>query len=256
MSLFGTMPPWAGVLAVLTAAALFVWASPVFVVLAFLALAAGLVFLVVRVFGRGSIRRPVMLCTAAFAAIVVASGLSSVLYPGLVERVGIGNSPTVGGMGTGSTAASSTEVTMIRAVDGDTVEISPAIDGIEDVRLIGMDTPETSGDCGTEPLAETAEDYTARYAGGRLTLEFDEERTDRYGRLLAYVYMADGEMLNEELVREGLAQVATFPPNVRHEEDFLEAQVRAREESAGIWGLSPGQQELLTDRGNGIGGGC
>ena len=63
-------------------------------------------------------------------------------------------------------------------------------------------------------------------------------------------------MLNEKLVRRGLAQVATFPPNTKHEEEFREAQTRAREEAVGIWGLDPGQQRLLADRGNGIGGAC
>jgi micrococcal nuclease len=143
-------------------------------------------------------------------------------------------------------------VTITRVVDGDTVEISPNVDGIEDVRFIGMDTPEASGECGAEPLAGAARDYTARYAGQRVSLEFGEERVDQYGRLLAYVRARDGSMLNEELVRRGLAQVATFPPNVRYEQDFREAQSQARQESEGIWGLVPYRQELLADRGNGI----
>lgn len=153
-------------------------------------------------------------------------------------------------------ASSTTAVTVTRVVDGDTIEITPEVDGIEDVRLIGMDTPEISGECGLEPLAREAEDYAARYTGERVILELGEERTDPYGRLLAYVYVPDAGMLNERLVRRGLAQVATFPPNVRYEEEFLDAQERAREESAGIWGLPSGQQRLLADRGNGIGGGC
>lgn len=147
-------------------------------------------------------------------------------------------------------------VTITRVIDGDTVEISPDIDGIEDVRLIGMDTPEVSGDCGREPLAGAAEDYTARYTGERMSLELGEERTDRYGRLLAYLRFSEGAMLNEELVREGLAQVATFPPDVKYEDEFLRAQARAQGEEAGIWGLPSDQQELLADRGNGIGGNC
>lgn len=247
MSLFGTPPPGAGTLAVLTAA-LFVWASPVFVVLAFLVLAGGLIFLCVRVFAGGSLRRSALL----FAMIVVAGG---VLYPSLAERAGVGKPESEDGQAA-STTESGRVVTVTRTIDGDTVEISPTIDGIEDVRLIGMDTPELSGGCGTEPLAREAASYTARYAGEGVTLEFGEERVDQYDRLLAYVYTPDGVMLNEELVRRGLAQVATFPPNVRYEGEFIEAQERAREEGAGIWGLEPGQQDLLADRGNGIGGDC
>lgn len=148
------------------------------------------------------------------------------------------------------------EVTIVRVIDGDTVEISPSIDGIEDVRLIGMDTPEISGDCGREPLADAARDYTARYAGESMSLRFGQERKDQYGRILAYLRTPEGVMLNKELLREGLAQVATFPPNVRDEDEFLKVQARAREEGAGIWSLSGKRQELLADRGNGIGGGC
>ena len=61
-------------------------------------------------------------------------------------------------------------------------------------------------------------------------------------------------MFNETLVEKGYAQVATFPPNVRHVGRFRKAQREARESGRGIWGLSRGQRCQLTDRGNGIGG--
>jgi micrococcal nuclease len=147
-------------------------------------------------------------------------------------------------------------VTMTRAVDGDTIEISPTVDGRTDVRLIGMDTPEVSSDCGKQPLADAAERYTARFTGERVALEFDEERIDPYDRLLAYVYVPSGSMLNEDLVSKGLAQVATFPPNIRYESRFIQAQDAASIYARGIWGLGYEESLLLEDRGNGIGGGC
>ena len=82
------------------------------------------------------------------------------------------------------------------------------------------------------------------------------ERTDRYGRLLAYVWLPEGSMFNEVLLKEGYAQVATFPPNVKYVERFEEAQREAREAGRGLWGLPEGQLCQQTDRGNGIGGGC
>lgn len=80
--------------------------------------------------------------------------------------------------------------TISRVVDGDTVEITPAVDGIEDVRLIGVDTPETrDSECGKQPYADEASAFTTRELEDQeVELEFDEERADQYGHLLAYVY--------------------------------------------------------------------
>ena len=74
--------------------------------------------------------------------------------------------------------------------------------------------------------------------GEEVRLELDLQKIDPYGRLLAYVYLPDGEMFNETLLRQGYAQVATFPPNVKYQERFLEAQREAREANRGLWGLS------------------
>ena len=82
------------------------------------------------------------------------------------------------------------------------------------------------------------------------------QKIDPYGRLLAYVYLPDGKMFNETLVEEGYARVATFPPNVRYVDRFLQAQREARGANRGLWGLSEGELCQQADRGNGIGGGC
>ncbi|MDQ3508523.1 MAG: thermonuclease family protein [Actinomycetota bacterium] len=148
------------------------------------------------------------------------------------------------------------EVTVARVVDGDTVEVFPAVSSTESVRLIGMDAPEEFGDSGAEPYAREATAFAEEsLAGEAVRLEFDEELIDDYGRALAYVHH-DGEMFNERLVEEGLAQVATFPPNTRHLELFEAAQERAREAERGIWSLPESESCLLRDRRNGVGGGC
>lgn len=150
------------------------------------------------------------------------------------------------------------DVSVVSVTDGDTIKVSPEIDGIEDVRLIGIDTPETAGSPrGGQPYGEEAAEFSEKKLGGqRVELRFDVEKKDQYDRLLAYVYMPDGSMFNETLLRRGYAQVATFPPNVRHLEDFESAQRMAREAGRGIWSLPAGQLCQLTDRGNGIGGDC
>ena len=143
-----------------------------------------------------------------------------------------------------------------RVVDGDTIEISPAVDGNEEVRLIGMDTPETKDPSEEmEPLGPEASAFATDSLTGRsVALEFDVEREDQYGRLLAYVYLG-GEMFNELLVEEGLAQAYPYDPNTRYEGRFAAAQEQARAAGIGIWGLELSQQCLLADRGNGIGEG-
>jgi micrococcal nuclease len=147
-------------------------------------------------------------------------------------------------------------VTVTRVVDGDTIEISPPFEGhYSTVRLIGVDTPETYS--GTQPYGPEASDFTRQYLEGEeVSLELDVEKVDPYGRLLAYVYLPNGEMFNETLVEEGYAQVATFPPNVKYTDRFIEAQREARAANRGLWGLSAAEQCQQTDRGNGIGGGC
>ena len=132
------------------------------------------------------------------------------------------------------------------------MDVSPEVQGNDTVRLIGVDTPERG-----EPLyAEAAEYARESLEGEQVTLELDIEEEDDYGRLLAYVYRSDGSMFNVALVREGYAQVATFPPNSRYLDRFEAAQEEARRAERGIWGLPAGEACALRDRGNGIGGGC
>ena len=81
---------------------------------------------------------------------------------------------------------------------------------------------------------------------GKLTIEFDVgERVDKYGRLLAYVYI-DGKSVQEQLLKEGLARVAyVYPPNTRYLSEFEEAQEEAKEKGIGIWSI----ENYVTDRG-------
>jgi len=145
-----------------------------------------------------------------------------------------------------------------RVVDGDTIRISPAIDGIDEVRLIGVDTPETKEPgCDVQPYGTEASEFTTReLQGEEVDLEFDEDREDRYDRLLAYVYK-DEDMFNETLLEEGYAQVYIVDPNDKYEDRFEEAQAEAQAAQRGIWRLPLAELALLTDRGNAIGGdGC
>ena len=147
-------------------------------------------------------------------------------------------------------------VTVSRVIDGDTIEVSPAVNGLKDVRLIGVDTPETVDPAeGVEPYGPQASAFTTRELSlHRVRLEFDKERMDQYGRVLAYVNLG-GSMFNEELVAKGYAQTYPYPPNTAHAATFAAAQRGARAAGLGIWSLTTAQKCELANRGNGIGEG-
>jgi len=141
--------------------------------------------------------------------------------------------------------------TIERVVDGDTlvVRVTGRTDGpgLGDavagrsyrVRLIGIDTPESVDP--RRPVEcfgrEAGDAMSALVAGRTVRLVKDVEETDRYERLLRYVYM-EAEMVNARLVANGYAHAYTYPPNVRHADLFVRLERAAREGARGLW--SPG----------------
>ncbi|MEM7609775.1 MAG: thermonuclease family protein [Myxococcota bacterium] len=126
-------------------------------------------------------------------------------------------------------------VELASITDGDTLRVR--LDGrSERVRLVGIDTPETENSPrGPQPFADEATDALRSLVRDRsLSLAFDTERRDRFGRLLAYLY-ADDTFVNAEMIREGWARPLTVPPNVRHAERFAALAAEARQARRGIW---------------------
>jgi micrococcal nuclease len=124
---------------------------------------------------------------------------------------------------------------VVRIVDGDTIHVRIG-DRTEKVRYIGVNTPEVHHPRkGEEPGGREASRVNRDLVAGKhVRLEFDVRDRDRYGRLLAYVWL-DDVMVNAELVRLGYAQVMTVPPNVRYQQLFLKLQRDAREAGRGLW---------------------
>lgn len=125
---------------------------------------------------------------------------------------------------------------VIRVVDGDTIEVW--LGGREeDVRLIGVDTPETvKPDTPVQCFGERASHFTRRgLTGRRVRLVFGVERRDVYGRLLAYAYLGD-RFFNPVLVRRGLARTLTIPPNDRFAPRFRRVELAAARAGRGLWG--------------------
>jgi micrococcal nuclease len=136
----------------------------------------------------------------------------------------------------GDEPPASATVYVTRAVDGDTIEVD--LGGHEeDVRYIGVDTPETvKPGTPVQCFGPQAHRFNARLVEHRrVRLVFGVERHDVYGRLLAYVYLGD-RFVNATLVRRGLARTLTIPPNDRFANRFKRLEVAASRAGRGLWG--------------------
>jgi micrococcal nuclease len=148
------------------------------------------------------------------------------------------------------------EATVLSWHDGDTLRVVLA-GRTQTVRLIGIDAPEVSPNDRARdqarrlgaPLRELLDlgrrsrDFASRLAppGTRVRLELDVQTTDRYGRLLSYLWLLDGSMVNERILEAGWALLLTVPPNVRHADRLREAQ-GARSRAVGLRRSGPGAQ--------------
>ena len=134
-----------------------------------------------------------------------------------------------------SSALAALDGPVVRVVDGDTIHVRIGA-RVEKVRYIGVNAPEVHHPTkGVEPGGREAAAVNRRLVQDQaVRLELDVQERDRYGRLLAYVWIG-GVMINAELVRLGYAQVMTVPPNVRYQEMFLKLQREAHQAGRGLW---------------------
>jgi micrococcal nuclease len=120
-----------------------------------------------------------------------------------------------------------------RVIDGDTVELTTG----EKVRLIGVDTPETKDP--RKPVqyfGKEATAFTQRLVEGkRVRLAYDQQRQDKYGRTLTYIYLEDGTFVNAEIIKQGYGFAYTRFP-FKYLEEFRQLEREAREAGRGLWG--------------------
>jgi endonuclease YncB( thermonuclease family) len=127
------------------------------------------------------------------------------------------------------------DATVISVIDGDTI-LAAVGNSTERIRYILVNTPELD-----EPLGSLAlEANRALVEGKTVRLERDRSDRDAYGRLLRYVYLPDGSLVNAELVRQGWAQVTAYPPDVARESELLELQQQAINAGIGQWAAQRG----------------
>ncbi len=138
---------------------------------------------------------------------------------------------------------------IISIIDGDNLKIDYKGQK-ESLRLIGIDTPESKDNKKAKwdakksgkdietiiEMGKIAMEYVEGLvkADDNIKIEFDIQERDKYGRLLGYVYLANGKMLNEEIIKAGYANVITVPPNVKYKDRFLKAYQEAREGKKGL----------------------
>ncbi len=127
--------------------------------------------------------------------------------------------------------ATASPCTLSRVIDADSVRCT---DGRE-IRLLSIDAPEIA----QRPWGDEARRAFIELAppGTRLTVEYDAERTDDFGRDLAYLFLSGGTLLNEELVARGYAVAFVIPPNRRYERRIRAAEERARAGGTGLWSV-------------------
>ena len=127
------------------------------------------------------------------------------------------------------------DILVTRVIDGDTIEVSIAGE-IYKVRYIGIDAPELDDKRAEySALAQEATRYNRQLVEGKtVRLEKDASETDRYGRLLRYVYV-DDIFVNAELARQGLAWAKAYPPDTKYQDTLEKAEAEARQDKIGIW---------------------
>ncbi len=122
---------------------------------------------------------------------------------------------------------------VVYVIDGDTIDVESQGQELR-VRYIGVDTPERD-----EPFYEEATEANRKMVDGEeIILVQDVSETDRYGRLLRYIYLPDGTFVNAELISQGYGRVVTFPPDVAQTELLTDLQQEAHENQRGLWGQS------------------
>ncbi|NQT28533.1 MAG: thermonuclease family protein [Candidatus Omnitrophica bacterium] len=134
------------------------------------------------------------------------------------------------------------QIKVTEVIDGDTIRLSNR----RLLRYIGLDTPEVrikdkGGDFKyqPQPFSLEAKEFNRKLVEGKtIRVEFDIEKTDRYGRLLGYCFL-DETFVNAKLIEQGYAVLYTYPPNVKYVEFFIDAQKKAREMEKGLWGSFP-----------------
>lgn len=183
----------------------------------------------------GKYRQIVLLLLGAVFFFVMGGVVLSKSFQSTKLKTQVLPSPEVQSFATEPSNVSSETSNLIRVdrvVDGDTI----VLEGGWVLRYIGIDTPETKDP--RKPVqcfGEKASEENKKLVEGKMVrLEKDVSETDRYGRLLRYVYV-DDIFVNDYLVKGGFSHASSYPPDVRYQQQFTQSEKEARENNRGLW---------------------
>lgn len=184
----------------------------------------------------------VLFLSVLVSSILIWQGLNLDINEQKSEVLGTLNSVPEKSLATAASSSSQLQKTYLvtKVIDGDTIEVN--INGqLAKLRLIGIDTPET-----VDPrravgcFGKKASDETKRLLEGKsVILTKDVSETDKYNRLLRYVFLPLGNgnlFVNDYLIRQGFAKILTYPPDIKYDSRFVQAEKEARDNLRGLWG--------------------
>ena len=164
-------------------------------------------------------------------------------------RITYSDSPVAGAQPVTITAKPKRQLHQVaRVYDGDTIILKNK----KHVRLLGVNTPEIESRHRTEePGGIAAKKWLQNKLQNKsVYLEFDQVKHDKYNRLLAHVFLSNGEHVNLALLQKGLAAISIIPPNGRYSDKLIQAQQHAEKSGLGIWSMPEYQIHPITQIAN------
>lgn len=186
-----------------------------------------------------SVRRKIFLIGSGFLILIIGIWIGSqggARYAAISSQSSVdrqSSNPLFSGDGKDVSVPTGDSFRVTRVIDGDTIELENG----ERVRYVGIDTPETVDP--RKPVqcfgVEASKKNKELVEGKSVRLERDITDRDKYNRLLRYVWVGD-TFINLALIEEGYAQSYSYPPDIKYQGQFVEAQRQARETNKGLWG--------------------
>ncbi len=192
-------------------------------------------------------RKLLFLIYCSILGLIASTSLAGEIYRNIDERgrVTYSDTPQTGSRQIPITGQPSRQLYPVDHVyDGDTI----ILENGKHIRLLGINTPEIESRVRSEEPGGTAAKkwLQSKLHNKQVYLEFDQVKRDKYNRLLAHIFLPNGEHVNLSLLQNGLAAVSIIPPNGRYSDKLIQAQQQAEQSKSGIWSMPEYQTHPIT----------